>query len=57
MFQFIMRIKNYLWYFIFPFDTYLADLQDDVEIIDLSHENLTYLLDLSRFYNLKELYI
>ena len=57
MFQFIMWIKNYFWYFIYPFDIYLADLPDDVEIIDLSRENLTCLPDLSRFYNVKELYI
>jgi Leucine-rich repeat (LRR) protein len=64
MFEFIIHITNYLLNsiypnFMYPFDvyTYLNSLSEDVEIIDLSNENLTSLPDLSRFYNLQELYI
>jgi Leucine-rich repeat (LRR) protein len=39
----------------FQIEEYLNGLPDDITSLKLSHKNLTYLPDLSRFYNLQEL--
>lgn len=39
----------------FNIEVYLNSLSEDTEVIDVSYKNLTYLPDLSRFKNLKEL--
>ena len=49
---------NYLLNFMYPdVYNYLNELPDNVEIINLSNKNLTFLPNLSRFNNLRQLYI
>ena len=60
--QFIVDAQIYLINYLFepvvyPVDVYLYGLPDDVEKIDLSNRNITSLPDLSRFYNLHELFV
>jgi Leucine-rich repeat (LRR) protein len=60
--QFIVDAQIYLINYLFAptvysTDVYLYGLPDDIEKIDLSNRNITSLPDLSRFYNLHELFI
>ena len=40
---------------IFNIEEYLNSLPEDIEIIDISYKNLTYIPSLKRFHNLREL--